>query len=67
MGQTFTLQDWAHASVADDAAAPQNGFLFRNTPSAAAVLYETVKGKRTLVSITPEAILLPSQYRKSDY
>ena len=59
-GQGLTLPDWAHPSVADDAAAPAGGFIFRNTPPAAAVLYQVVNGKSTPVYITPESVLPPN-------
>ena len=59
-GQAFILPDWAHPVVADDKGAPNNGFIFRNTPPAAAVIYEMAQGKSTPVYITPEAILPPN-------
>ena len=59
-GQSFTLPNWANPSVADDDAAPADGFIFRNTPSAAAVLYQVINDKTTPVYITPESVLPPN-------
>ena len=59
LGQGFTLSDWAHQSVADDPFAPATGFVFRNTPSATAVLYGIVNGKNAPVYMAPEGVLPP--------
>ena len=58
-GQALKLHDWAHPIVADDIGAPDNGFLFRTTPPAAVVLYQTVQGRSTPIYITPESLLPP--------
>ncbi|KAL8792006.1 MAG: hypothetical protein Q9195_005424 [Heterodermia aff. obscurata] len=62
-GQAFTLPNLAHPIVADDASAPADGFIFNNTPPAAAVLYEVIKGKNTPASINP--LIVPMTTTKS--
>ena len=58
-GYAGTLKSWDNWTVAVDKRAPNDGFLFDNTPSAAAVLYQKVNGVNRPIYITPEGLLPP--------
>jgi hypothetical protein len=52
-GQLFVLEkDWTSTSPNTSSNAPEKGFLFVNMPSASAVLFKTVRNKKTPIYVT---------------